>query len=879
MNKNKTLRWLPVALLAASSMNAMAQTDTTTTVPSQPIPEMEYKEEKQTYILGGLVVDGVKGYDEDLLRDISGLTIGEAYEVPGSDITVALRRYWSQGLFSNVTVETDSIVGNKIYLHIRLTAQPRISSIIYHGVKKTEREDLEKRLGLKEGNQITPDMIDRAKILVKRYFEEKGFKNAEVEILQRNDVTGDNKVLVDININKSAKVKVRHIYISGVTEKEAKKLKRAMKKTKEASLPNFLRSKKFLVDKYAEDKGLLIDKLNEWGYRDALIRRDSVATIDSAHVDIHLDLYRGQRYYVRNITWVGNTVYPTAALAQTLGFKKGDVYDQTLLTKRLSQDDDAVGQQYYNNGYVFYNLDPIEINVDGDSIDLEMRLREGQQATFNHVRISGNDRVFDNVIRREIHTKPGDLFSMESIKRTVRELANMNQFDAEALQTELFKNIRPNAESGTVDITYPLVSKGADQVELSAGWGQTGIVGKVGVKFTNFSIQNLFRKGRKRMGIIPMGDGQTLSIQGQTNGTYYQQYSLSFLDPWFGGKRPNQLSVSFFYSKQTDVNGNYENYYNNLLNYRYGYNNSNGYYNYANYYDPDKYMRVYGLSVGFGKRLRWPDDYFTFTASLSYTRYVLKDWRFYYFSNGTSNNLNLNFTLSRSSIDIPFFPRRGSEFELSATFTPPYSLWSGKDYRNLATNSASATYENELQEKFRWIEYHKWKFKLRTFTALTKGAKPLVLMTRVETGILGAYNRYNRSPFETYYVGGDGMSGTTGYGTETIGLRGYENGALAGAFSSNAYAYSRMTLELRYPLMLEGSTNLYALAFVEGGNAWQNVKDYNPFNMKRSAGIGVRVMLPMVGLLGIDWAYGFQKYNGTQKIGGSQFHFLIGQEF
>lgn len=876
MNTSSSFRYLTALFLAVSSLGAAAQKEPTT---RSAAPDMIYTEEKTSYILGGLAISGVKGFDEGLLRDISGLMIGNVYEVPGPDITAALRRYWAQGLFSNVSIETDSIVGNKIYLHVRLTAQPRITSIVYHGVKKTEREELERKLGLKEGNQVTPDMLDRAKLIIKRYFEEKGYKNAQVDIAQRNDVTADNRVLIDIHINKSAKVKVRHIYITGVTEKEARKLKRAMKKTKENTLLNFFSSKKFLPEKYAEDKGLLIEKMNEWGYRDALINHDSIAAIDSARVNVHLHLFKGQKYYVRDITWVGNTVYPTAALSHTLGFKKGDVYNQTLLNKRLRDDEDAVGQQYYNSGYVFYRLNPVEVNIDKDSIDLELRIVEGQQATFNRVRITGNDRMFENVIRRELRTKPGDLFSMESIKRTVRELAAMNQFDPEALQRDLFKGIRPNDETGTVDITYPLVSKAGDQVELSAGWGQTGIVGKVGVKFTNFSIQNLFNRGRKRAGFIPMGDGQTLSVQGQSNGRYYQQYSLSFLDPWFGGKRPNQLSVSLFYSKQTDVNSSYGNYYQNLQSYYFGYNNSNGQYHYANYYDPDKYMKVYGLSVGFGKRLRWPDDYFTFTASLSFTRYSLKDWAYYYFTNGSSNNLNLSLSLSRSSIDIPFFPRRGSELELSATFTPPYSLWNGTDYRNLANNPASSTYQRELQEKFRWIEYHKYKFKFRTFTALTKWTKPLVLMTRVETGILGAYNRYNRSPFETYYMGGDGMSTTTGYGTETIGLRGYENGSLAGSLSPNAYAYTRMSLELRYPLMLEGSTNLYALAFLEGGNAWQHVKDYNPFHLKRSAGFGIRVMLPMIGLLGIDWAYGFQKFQGGQKIGGSQFHFLIGQEF
>ena len=599
-------------------------------------------------------------------------------------------------------------------------------------------------------------------------------------------------------------------------------------------------------------------------------------------MDIYLDLREGRKYYLRNISWVGNTVYKTDFLAHVLQMKKGDVYNQELLDKRLREDEDAIGNLYYNNGYVFYNLDPVEINIDGDSIDLEMRITENRQATLNRVRIAGNDRVYENVIRRELRTKPGDLFSMEAIKRSVMDLANMNQFDPEALQAQLMSNIKPDPVSGTVDITYPLVSKGGDQIELSAGWGQTGIVGRVGLKFTNFSVQNLFRRGYKRAGFIPQGDGQTLQLNVQTNGTYYQNYSLSFLEPWLGGKRPNQLSFSIFYSKQSDINSNYynSNYYNNYYNYLYGYGSSYNSYNYDNYYDPDKYVKMLGVSLGFGKRLRWPDDYFTFMAELSYTRYMLKAWQYFLITDGNCNNVNLSLTLSRSSTNHPFFPTKGSELLLSVTATPPYSLWDGKDYKNLATNYQSANYQAEAKEKYRWIEYNKWKFKFRSFTGLMGITKTPVLMTRVEFGILGSYNRYKKSPFEAFYVGGDGTSGySSGYATETIALRGYDNGSLAGSASSNAYAYSRMTLELRYPVMMQTSTSIYALAFLEGGNAWTNIKDFNPFDMKRSAGVGVRILLPMVGLLGVDWAYGFQKYINGQKVGGSQFHFIIGQEF
>lgn len=850
-------------------------------------PVITYTANHPRYVLGGITVDEMKGYDAEYLSSISGLEVGETYEIPGPDISEAVRKYWAQKIFSNVEIVADSIVGNKVFLHVKLTAQPRISSIHYNGVKKSEREDCEKIIGFQPGNQITTDMVNRAEHYIKKHFEEKGFKNCEVHIVQREDVTGDNRVLVDININKNAKVKVKNIFINGVEQKHVAKLKRAMKKTHEKSFVNMFRSKKFLPEKYAEDKDLLTEKLNAWGYRDALITSDSIETIDDKHVNVHLNIYEGKKYYLRNVSWVGNTVYNSDLLDRILQMKRGDVYDQTLMNKRLTSDDDAIGNLYYNNGYVFYRLNPVEVNVVGDSIDLEMRIQEGRQATFNHVRISGNDRVYENVIRRELRTKPGDLFSMDNIKRSIQDLAQMNQFDPEALQNDFGQNgIKPDPVSGTVDLNYPLTSKGGDQIELSAGWGQTGIVGRVGLKFTNFSVQNLFRKGYKRAGFIPQGDGQTLSLQVQTNGTYYQNYALSFLEPWLGGKRPNQLSFSISYSKQSDVNSNYinQNYYNQLYNYTYGYGTSSNYYTDA--YDPDKYVKMINLSLGFGKRLRWPDDYFTFMAEASYTRYMLKSWQYFLITDGNCNNFNLSFSLQRNSTDHPFYARSGSEFLFQVTATPPYSLWDGRNYKKLANDYQSSKYQKELQEKYRWIEYHKWKFKFRNFTALSSAVKAPVLMTRIEFGLLGAYNRYKKSPFETYYVGGDGMSGySSGYATETIGLRGYENGSLSGNnyYMGDAYAYSRMTLELRYPLMLENSTSIFALAFVEGGNAWTDVKKFNPFDMKRSAGVGVRILLPMVGLMGIDWAYGFQKYisgySNKSRAGGSQFHFIIGQEF
>ena len=843
-------------------------------------PDITYSGTPKTYKLAGLTVTGIEGYEDYVLTGISGLTVGQELEVPGTAITDAVKRYWKHGLFSDVSISADSIVGDNIYLKIHLAPRPRISTINYNGLKKTEREDMEKKLGLLKGGQITPNMIDRAKILAKKYFEDKGYKNAEVFIRQRDDVAAKNQVILDIDVDKKEKLKVRSIIIDGDNQLGEKKIKGtlfskgAFAKTHEAGkLANILKSKKFTPERWAEDKKNLITKYNEYGYRDAMIVKDSVWNVDPKHVDIYVKVDEGKKYYIRNIKWVGNTVYSTDYLSRLLDMKKGDVYNQTYLNKRLSQDEDAVGNAYWNNGYLFYNLQPTEVNIVGDSIDLEMRITEGQQARINRVRINGNDRLYENVVRRELRTKPGDLFSKEALQRSARELASMGHFDPEAINPVP----EPNYEDGTVDINYNLKQKSNDQVELSLGWGQTGVIGRVGLKLNNFSMANLFRRNREHRGIMPIGDGETLSLGAQTNGTYYQSYNAQYSTNWLGGKRPIQFSVGMSYSKQTDVSSNYYNsgYMNNYNNYRYGYGNYN-YNSYENYYDPDKYVKLLSVYAGWGKRLNWPDDYFTLSLQLQYQRYMLRNWRYFIMSNGSANNLNLNIALNRTSTDNQLFPRRGSDFSVSLTITPPWSKWDGKDYAHLATDRNSPTYSQEQQEKYRWVEYHKWKFKARTFTALTSGQKCFVLMTRVEFGLLGSYNKYKKSPFETYYMGGDGMSGySTGYAEETVGLRGYENGSLT-PYGAEGYAYSRMSLELRYPFLL-GNTTIYGLGFVEAGNAWTETSKFNPFDMKRSAGLGVRIFLPMVGMMGIDWAYGFDKVFGTK--GGSQFHFILGQEF
>ncbi len=866
--------------LLAGNNRAMAQ-ETAPDSADVEKPVVLYSGTPKKLEIADIKVEGADNYEDYVIIGLSGLSKGQVISIPGDEITQACKRYWEHGLFSDVSITDDKEEDGKVWLTIHLRMRPRVSEIRYSGVKKSEREDLEERIGMIKGGQVTPNIIDRAETLIKRYFDDKGFKNAEVFINQKDDPAHDNQVIVDINIDKKEKIKVHHIEIEGNFALTDKKLKRVMKKTNEkGKLLNLFRTKKFVEENYEADKQLIIDKYNELGYRDAMIVEDSISQYDDRTVDVYMRIEEGQKYYLRNITWVGNTLYTAEQLALYLQMKKGDVYNQKLLDQRLNTDDDAVGNLYYNNGYLFYHLDPVEVNIVGDSVDLEMRISEGRQATINKIMISGNDRLYENVVRRELFIRPGQLFNREALMRSYREIAQMGHFDPEQINP----NIQPRPEDGTVDIDWELVSKANDQVEFSAGWGQTGIIGKLSLKFTNFSLANLLHPGENYRGILPQGDGQTLTISGQTNARYYQSYSISFYDPWFGGKRPNAFSVSAFYSRQTDISSQYyndalyNNFYNNYYSGMYGYGmyNYGNYLNYENYYDPDKSVQMFGLALMYGKRLNWPDDYFQFTAELSYQRYILRDWQYFMVTNGNCNDLSLNLTLSRSSIDNPIYPREGSEFSFSLQITPPYSLFDGKDYSQYNQNN-----QDDINAMQRWVEYHKWKFKSKIYIPLmdrfTVKRTP-VLMARVDFGLLGHYNKYKKSPFGTFEVGGDGMTGYSTYGTETIALRGYENGSLS-SYGREGYAYARLGIELRYPLMLETSTSIYALTFLEAGNAWQEVSDFNPFDLKRSAGVGVRIFLPMIGMMGIDWAYGFDRVWGSRSYGGSQFHFILGQEF
>ena len=821
----------------------------------------------KTYTIEGINVLNVRYLDKDVLVQISGLTIGQKISIPGDEITNAIKKLWKHQLFSDVKIEVDKIVGDKIWLNLFLQEMPRLSDVVYNGVSKSEKDDIQEKVLFIKGSQITKNQLNNAQRLIKVTFHQKGFVNTEVNIVQRDDPKQENNVIVYVNVDKKEKVKVKELYFHGIDALNAATLNRAMKKTNAKKLRNFFRTKKFLQDKYDEDKKNLIDKYNEKGYRDATIVKDSVTSLEDNKVRIDLWINEGDKYYFGDVKWMGNTVYPSKYLSAYLGIKKGDVFNQKLLNKRLTEDDDAVGNLYLNNGYLFYNLNPVESKIKNDTINYEMRIYEGKQATINRVIIEGNTKTNEHVARRELRTYPGDLFSKEAIIRSVRELSQLGHFDPEAINPTPI----PHPEDGTVDIKYSLQEKSNDQIELSGGWGSSMFVGTLGLRFSNFSVRNMFNKEAWRP--LPTGDGQTLSIKAQTSGKFYNSYSVSFIEPWLGGKKPNSFSISFSRSR---VNYTANSYYNSLSSaygYGYGYGTSGSYTSDSN---TDQIQKTSAIAVGYGYRLTWPDDYFTLYHELSFEHYSLNNMSSYYYflsddddsdGDGEFNNLNFKTTLARKSIDNPLYTRHGSSFLLSVKFTFPYSLFSDINYGSSNVSS---------QERYEWIEFHKWKFSGDWYTPLSQNNN-LVLRTNFEYGFLGYFDKSRRSPFERFRVGGSGMSGYNLYGSDIVALRGYEDYALSPTTGSNMY--DKYTMELRYPVILKPSSTIYALAFLEGGNAWMNFDDFDPFDIKRSAGIGVRIYLPMFGLMGIDWGYGFDDINGDSSVGGSQFHFVIGQQF
>lgn len=868
------------------------------TGPVELAPVVSY-EHPTSKIIADIKITGAVSYDEFVLKSLSSLAVGDRVDIPGLALTNAVSRYMQYGYFANARVLVTKYVGDYAWIEIQLEENPRVGAVTYIGVGKSDREELEKRVGLRRGQQISPNVFDRIRQLIKKYFDEKGYREMKMKISQAP--SADSKQFVDltIDIDRSGKTKIQNIFFEGNEALTDNQLRKAMKKTNEvfsfkrpwSSILELFSTKKLVDVERENDVQNILKRYHQAGYRDAEILVDSLArrTDDPRKVDLYLKVSEGHKYYIKDIRFVGNTKYTNDALEHVLGVKPGDVYDQKRLEERLQIDEDAVSNLYYNNGYIFAGIDPVETNVVGDSVSLDIRISEGPQATINKVKIRGNDVVYEDVIRRELYTKPGTLFSKEDLMNSYRLINQIGHFDAEK---SVPKPI-PDPQNGTVDIEYDLVPKSNDQLQISLGWSQTGIIGSVGFTFTNFSIQNLFRPSMYK-GIIPQGDGQKLSINAQTNARYYNQISVSFSDPWFGKKRPNLLMVSAFYSRTTAIDQRYySNQINSLLSNNPYFHGGFGYdpryggrYGtpgggtgsiYENAYDADKSLTTFGLTIGNGRKLSWPDNWFQVYGALNYTHYSLNNWIYQTFENfhhGSANDINLELRLERNSVDNPIYTRRGSEFSVSLNLTPPYSLFDKVDYSRADLPEA---------DRYRFIEYHKWRYSGKIFLPLLNPMtvkRTPVLMARIDGGIISSYNRYKRSPFGTYYMGGDMMSaGMGGYMNETIGLRGYRNGSIAGANYDYAYSYFRTTLELRYPLIFEQSTTIWVLGFLEAGNAWRNIGQYNPFDVRRSAGLGVRIMLPMVGLLGLDWAYGFDRPNPfSRERGGSNIHFVLGRD-
>ena len=795
---------------------------------------------QKLYHIRKVNIHGVKYLNHDILRSSSGLIPGDSIYLPSSYIGNAISRLWSQRFFSDVQVGA-TIDGDSLDLEVFLQERPRVNYWRFEGIPKSKQKDLMEKLKLKRGTELSDYVIDKNRKLIRDYFSEKGFRNTEVDVRIDNDSMLKQAVNVTFLIDRKHKVKIGKITFSGNEQFSDRRLRKTFKKTHQKSI-NIFRGAKLNENDYEDDKELLIDFYNSKGYRNANILSDSVFPINDRRLGIHIDLSEGDKYYIRNISWVGNSIYETSALEEMFGVSKGDTYDKKSMYKRLgigkeaNPDDASILSGYQNAGYLMSQIEPSEIVVGRDSIDLELKIYEGKQFTINNVGISGNNRVDDEVIRREIYTRPGELYDRSMLMQTMRILSSMGHFNAEAI----LPDIKP-VSNELVNINWALEESASDQFNIAGGWGSGTFVGSVSINLNNLSIRNFFKKGAWRP--YPMGQNQRLSISAQTNGTYYKAFALSFTDPWLGGKKPNSFTVSAHFSEE-----------------------NNAYYVWQK---SSKYFRSYGLAAGLGKRLSWPDPYFTLYAEASYERYTLKDWDYFVMRNGSANLLSLKLVFGRNSVDQPIYPRRGSDFSVSVQLTPPYSLWDGKDYSDQTMSDS---------ERFKWIEFHKWQLKAQWFAPLTRNAN-LVLMARAEMGYLGSYNRHKVSPFERFEVGGDGMTGYNIYGIDVISMRGYDDGALDPVGENYAVAYNKYTLELRYPVILKPSLQIYVLGFLEGGNGFASWRQFSPFKIKRSAGFGVRLYLPIVGMLGIDWGYGFDPAAGHTKRNGSQFHFVMGQQF
>jgi outer membrane protein insertion porin family len=851
------MRKLLLALLLLGSAQLLhAQTDSLS-VPYDDLKVLDYSNPKE-YVIQDVTISGIKYIQKEVLLSLSGLKPGNTITLPGDDVTKVLNKFWEQGLFSDIKIAATKIEGNKVWIDIYMLERPRMLRFTINGVTKTESQDLQEKINLRSGQQVTDDILDNTKRIIRDHFIDKGFLNTEVAISQQMDSVRVNMVELVIDVEKNDRIKIDEIFFRGNEVFTDKRLRRVMKNTKKVNL-NIFKASKLIAEKLKEDKASLIEFYNENGYRDAKILADSVEILseEENRVNLYINIYEGEQYYFGNIEWIGNTKYPSEYLSAALGIEKGDVFDQTVFDERLFIDEDAVNSVYLDNGYLFFDMNPVEVSVEDDTIDFEIRIREGEQARVDEVIISGNTKTNEHVARREIWTRPGDLFSKQDIIRSVRELASLGHFDPEQIEP----NPIPNDQDGTVDIEYKLVERANDQLEVSGGYGAGMLIFTAGIRFSNFAASRIFDKGAWRP--VPSGDGQTLSLRAQTNGQIYQSYNFSFVEPWLGGKKRNSFSVSFFHSKINQMGNTY---YSRILNKE----------------DiPDNYMKISGASIGLGRRLNWPDNFFTLQHSLSYQRYILKDYqRNFLAENGTFHNISLTNTLGRNSTDQPIYPRRGSNISLSLQLTPPYSAFNNVDYTNQNLTD---------EERYKWVEYHRWMFKGDWYKSIIGN---LVFYTRMHFGYLAMYNPdVGPSPFESFDVGGDGLAGYNLYGRETIAMRGYENGSLTPrvvdgvempnnpAARKSGNVYTKLTMELRYPISLNPSATIFVLAFAEAGDAWYSIEDFSPYEAKRSLGVGLRAFLPMFGLLGVDWAYGFDEAYEGAGVSGSQFHFTIGQQF
>ena len=831
--------------------------------------EVDYNH-PQKYYVAGIEVEGNTYFSDQQIISQTGIHEGMQVTVPGDDLSNVVRRLWLQRYFEDVAVEIDSLnaARDSAWFRIRILERPRMSRWTFTGVKSGERKDLEERLNLRRGGEFSEYVQKTSVDIIKRYYAEKGFLLCDVDTQVQRDSVVRNAIRVNFAVDKGQKVRIKDINFIGNDHVSDFKLARSMKKTKSNKIYNFFSSKKFNEKEYINDKKSVVSVFNEAGYRDARLVRDSIYYVEPGRLGIDLEFEEGDKYYFRDVTWTGNSIYSSDALNEVLGIQKGDPYDVVTMEKHLfgggKQTEMDVTKLYQDHGYLFFRVTPVETNIQNDSVDVELRISEGKQATLNNIIINGNDLTNEKVVRRQIFTRPGYLFSRTDFERSIREIASLGQFDPEAIMSETGYSILPNQLNNTVDLVYNVTEKPSSQLEVSGGWGGRTFVATVGVSFNNFSTHRMFDKGAWRP--VPLGDAQNLAFRFQTNGTYYTALTASFTEPWLFGKKPTSLNLSAYYTRQTNS------------------------YLAFNILSHDREMEVYGFSASLGSRLNWPDTYFVLYNGFNWQSYRLTNWYsgYFIFDDGVANNINYTLNLVRNSSDQQIYPRAGSEFSLSLQLTPPFSLLRKHDFdaegNKVPVKSwKDVDYSNwSGRDRYRWIEYHKWKFSAANYTKLIGD---LVLMSRAQFGYLGYYNRkWGYSPFEGFLVGGDGMSGYYSYGTEVISLRGYENYSLTpyepSTYNSNGYAYAgnvydKFTFELRYPVILQPSSTIYALVFAEGGNCWSDIKKFNPFQIKRSAGVGVRIFLPMVGLLGVDWGYGFDGPAGSK----SQFHFVIGQQF